>query len=112
MVVPTASWPAPRAVPAARPGPGWARPSTPGGADRGKVVDGRHKAGHDTGEAGPAMLQQTARRLRRRQVPPFVMAWRVRAMTGKKAGSVSTYPRFAVAPMRRVWAIYAAAFGG
>jgi hypothetical protein len=30
---------------------GLARPSTTGGADRGKVVDGRHKAGHDTEES-------------------------------------------------------------
>src|SRR4051812_38199810 len=28
--------------------PGLARPSTTGGAECGKVVDGRHKAGHDT----------------------------------------------------------------
>jgi tRNA threonylcarbamoyladenosine biosynthesis protein TsaE len=34
--------------------PGLARPSTTGGADRGKDVDGRHKAGHDTGDAGDA----------------------------------------------------------
>src|SRR4051812_9379075 len=42
-VVPTVSW------------PGLARPSTTGGADRGKDVDGRHRAGHDTEAAGPTM---------------------------------------------------------
>src|SRR3954462_4484783 len=39
--------------------PGLARPPTTGGADRGKDVDGRHKAGHDTGGAGPAKLAPT-----------------------------------------------------
>ncbi|MFL5256541.1 MAG: PAS-domain containing protein, partial [Rhodopila sp.] len=55
-VIPAASW------------PGLARPSTTGGADRGKDVDGRAKhvlgrtvgpgrgPGHDTGATGPAML--------------------------------------------------------
>src|SRR3954452_19053148 len=35
--------------------PGLARPPTTGGADRGKDVDGRHRAGHDTGGAGHDM---------------------------------------------------------
>ena len=60
-VVPVVSW------------PGLARPSTTGGADRGKDVDGRHKhalgraagpargAGHDTGGAGPAKLAPMGR---------------------------------------------------
>ncbi len=37
MVVATVSW------------PGVSLPSTNGGADRGKIVDGRHKAGDDMG---------------------------------------------------------------
>jgi hypothetical protein len=34
---------------------GLARPSTTGGADTDEVVDGRHKAGHDTGVTGAAI---------------------------------------------------------
>src|SRR5690349_16465242 len=42
VVVSTVSW------------PGLARPSTTCGAETEKDVDGRHKAGHDTGVTGPA----------------------------------------------------------
>src|SRR4051812_8071454 len=36
--------------------PGLARPPTTCGADRGKVMDGRHEAGHDTGERPRRLL--------------------------------------------------------
>src|SRR3954451_24411724 len=62
--------------------PGLARASTAGGADRGKDVDGRHKAGHDTRATGLVVLA----RMRTS-----------RAMTGRRRGRcVSTKPRLAV----------------
>src|SRR5689334_25438179 len=45
--LPFVSWPAPRAGPPARPRACLCQPSTTGGAETGKVVDGRAKPGHD-----------------------------------------------------------------
>jgi hypothetical protein len=90
LVRPVVSWPD-----LVRPVVSWpdlVRPSTTCGACGGKVVDGRHKAGHDTTGAAPGYDTGRDARAAGCQRPPAFAGACFAAMTLKRRGRVGPYP--------------------